>query len=352
MTTSNFMSNPTYMKVHNRFKLNGATLTADDLCRVAYSFIKEGDDFEKPVGDFILDWFDEKPYIDMLTSGSTGIPKTIRVQKQSMVNSAIATGNYFDLNPGDKVLNCLPVKYVAGKMMFVRSFILGLEMEFVAPSSHPLAKNELTFDFSAMVPLQAQNSLNQLHVIKKLIVGGAKINAKLEQDLLNLKTDCYETFGMTEAVSHIAAKKVGEKAFTALEHVSISTDERSCLVITAPSVTENPIVTNDLVEIVAENQFVFLGRMDNIVNSGGIKLIPEQIEAKLANHISQRFFVIGVPDADLGEKLILVIEGAKFEFDKTIFDVLDKYEKPKDIVFIEKFKETPNGKIIRRDSLN
>ena len=161
------MTTPTYRKVHNKFKLNGAQLNAEDLCRVAYCFIKEGEKFEKPVGNFILDWFDENDYIDMNTSGSTGVPKQIRVKKQAMVNSAIATGNYFELSPGDRVLNCLPVKYVAGKMMFVRSFILGLDMEFVAPSANPMDKNEYQFDFSAMVPLQAQNSLKHLKDIKK-----------------------------------------------------------------------------------------------------------------------------------------------------------------------------------------
>lgn len=347
------MTSLNYMKVHNRFKLNGAHLNAEDLCRVAYSFIKEGDDFEKPVGDFLLDWFNEKPYIDMLTSGSTGIPKTIRVAKQAMVNSALATGNYFDLSPGNKVLNCLPVKYVAGKMMFVRSFILGLEMEFVAPSSHPLQKNEHKFDFAAMVPLQAQNSIDDLHCIKKLIVGGAKINAHLEKQLLSLRTtQCYETFGMTEAVSHIAAKKIGEKAFTVLPHVSIEIDSRNCLIIHAPDVTEKPIATNDLVEIVANNQFIFLGRMDNVVNSAGIKLIPEQIETKISASFKNRFFVIGIPDENLGEKLILVIESEKYEVNNHVFDVLDKYEKPRDIVFVPKFAETPNGKVVRKKTLN
>lgn len=346
------MTTPNYMNVHNRFKLNGAHLSAEDLCRVAYSFIKEGDDFEKPVGDFLLDWFNEKPFIDMLTSGSTGIPKTIRVAKQAMVSSALATGDYFDLSPGNKVLNCLPVKYVAGKMMFVRSFILGLEMEFVAPTSHPLQKNELKFDFAAMVPLQAQNSIAELGCIKKLIVGGAKINAHLEQQLLALpNTQCYETFGMTEAVSHIAAKKIGEKAFTVLPHVSIETDSRNCLIIHAPDVSEKSIITNDLVEIIEKNQFIFLGRLDNVVNSGGIKLIPEQIEAKISKSFTNRFFVIGIPDESLGEKLILVIEGDKYDVDNSIFDVLGKYEKPKEVVFVAKFAETPNGKVVRKKSI-
>ena len=128
----------TYHSVHNKFKLNGFHLNREDLCRVAYSFIKEGDDFEKPVGDFLLDWFDDKSYLEINTSGSTGIPKLIRVDKQAMVRSSLATGDFFDLKPGDRVLHCLPAKYVAGKMMFIRGFILGLEIDFVAPSSHPL----------------------------------------------------------------------------------------------------------------------------------------------------------------------------------------------------------------------
>ncbi len=200
------MINPTYENVHNAFKLNGFHLNREDLCRVAYSFIKEGEDFEKPVGDFLLDWFDGKSFIEMHTSGSTGIPKIIRVEKQAMVNSALATGDFFELQAGNKALHCLPVKYVAGKMMFVRAMILGLDLEFVAPSSHPLRNVDGNFDFAAMVPLQAQNSISELHRIKKLIVGGAKINSALENQLIKLPTQVFETYGMTETISHIAAK--------------------------------------------------------------------------------------------------------------------------------------------------
>lgn len=345
------MINPTYENVHNRFKLNGFHLDKEDLCRVAYSFIKEGEDFEKPVGNFLLDWFDDKDFIEMHTSGSTGIPKIIRVKKQAMVNSALATGNFFDLNPGDKVLNCLPVKYVAGKMMFIRGFILGLDMDFVAPSSHPLKNNETIYNFSAMVPLQAQHSLEGLKNIKKLIVGGAKINANLEKELLQLPTQSYETYGMTETVSHIAAKRVGKSVFTLLPNVTITKDERNCLVIDAPDISNEKIVTNDLVELISDTEFVFLGRLDNVINSGGIKLIPEQIEAKLAELIPHRYFVTSKADSDLGEKLILVIEGEEYKLPDDIFIGLDKYEKPKEIIFINKFKETGNGKIIRKDSL-
>lgn len=161
------MNTPSYDKVHHLFKLNGYQLNADDLCRVAYSFIKEGEEFEKPVGDFLLDWFDHKDSIEMFTSGTTGLPKSIVVKKQAMVNSAIATGDFFEIEPGSKALHCLPMKYVAGKMMLVRAMILGLDIDFVAPSARPLENLEERYDFAAMVPMQAENSLKDLKKVKK-----------------------------------------------------------------------------------------------------------------------------------------------------------------------------------------
>lgn len=345
------MNSPTYENVHNQFKLNGFHLNREDLCRVAYSFIKEGEDFEKPVGDFLLDWFDSKDYIEMQTSGTTGTPKIISVSKQAMVESALATGDFFELHPGDKALQCLPVKYVAGKMMLVRAMILGLDLEFVAPSSHPLDHNEIDFDFVAMVPLQAQNSLAELKRVKKMIVGGAAINKNLEKQLLKLPTQVFETYGMTETITHIAARKLGEKAFTVLPGVTISYDDRNCLVIHAPRISDDVIVTNDIVELLNENQFVFLGRMDNVINSGGIKLIPEQIEEKLAHHIHQRFFITSKPDTELGEKVVLVVEGEKHDLGEDLYDELDKYEKPKEIIFIKSFKETGSGKVMRKETM-
>jgi O-succinylbenzoic acid--CoA ligase len=346
------MNNPTYESVHNSFKLNGFHLNKEDLCRVAYSFIKEGEDWEKPVGDFLLDWFDGKSFIEMKTSGSTGTPKTIRVDKQAMVNSALATGDFFELRPGNRALQCLPVKYVAGKMMLIRSIILGLDLDYVAPSSHPMENLDETYDFAAMVPMQAQNSLKELQNVKKLIVGGARISKGLEKDLIKLPTQVYETYGMTETITHIAAKKVGEKAFTVLPHVTISYDDRNCLVIHAPKIiAEDTVVTNDLVELVNENQFLFLGRIDNIINSGGVKIMPEQVEKKLDGKIDRRFFIASKEDTELGEKVVLVVEGNSFEIDKAIFEGLDKYERPKEIVFVNNFKETENGKVLRKESL-
>jgi o-succinylbenzoate---CoA ligase len=344
------MKTVTYKNVHNHFKFNGVHLDRDQLCMVAYSFIKEGADFQKALGDFLIDWFDNRSFIEMNTSGTTGVPKLIRVEKEAMVNSALSTGDFFDLHPGNKVLHCLPVDYVAGKMMFVRAFILGLELDFVEPNSHPLEYNDEKYDFAAMVPLQAMNSLSKLTQIKKVIIGGVKIHKSLEQKLVKLPIKIYETYGMTETISHIAAKRVGEKAFTVLANVTVSANENHCLVVHAKNINPDPIVTNDIVEIVSDTQFIWLGRFDNIINSGGIKLMPEKIEEKLSTHIPRRYFVYGQADEILGEKVVLCIEGEPMTIDEAVFGVLDKYEKPKDIVFVPKFLVTATGKIMRKES--
>jgi O-succinylbenzoic acid--CoA ligase len=340
----------TYKNVHNFFKLNGYHLTKEDLCRVAYSFIKEGEDYEQAVGEFLLDWFDDKGYIDMYTSGTTGTPKKIRIEKEAMVQSAIATGDFFGLQPGNRVLHCLPTNFVAGKMMFVRSFILGLDMDFAAPSSNPLEHNDELYDFAAMVPLQAKNSIKKLTNIKKVIIGGVKIHKPLEQELVKLPIQIYETYGMTETITHIAAKKIGEEAFSTLPNVTVSVNKNQCLVVLAKNISNEKIETNDIVNLISDTQFVWLGRYDNVINSGGIKLMPEQIEDKLSTLIPRRYFVNGEPDDTLGEKVVLYIEGEPMKLDESVFNTLDKYEKPKEIVFIPKFKETATGKIMRAES--
>lgn len=211
----------THRNVHNYFKLDGYHLNAADLCRIGYSFIKEGDAYERAIGEFFLDWFDHKEYIEMTTSGTTGLPKLVRLEKQAMIQSALATGDFFGLEPGNKALLCLPTQFIAGKMMLVRSLILGLELDIAVPSTEPLAYNNKQYDFAAMVPLQVQNSLEKLGNIKKLIIGGAKTDSDLMEKLLPFKTEIYETYGMTETITHIAAKRVGETAFTILPNVKI-----------------------------------------------------------------------------------------------------------------------------------
>ncbi|MGV3459321.1 MAG: AMP-binding protein [Flavobacterium sp.] len=341
------MTHPDYNFVHPAFKLNGTHLTKDDLLRIAYSFIKEGEPWERAIGDFLMYWFDAGSHIEMQTSGTTGTPKIISVDKQAMVHSALATGSFFELNAGIKALHCLPTQYVAGKMMLVRAFILGWELDLVAPASHPLERNDTMYDFAAMVPLQAQHTLDKLGQIKKLILGGAKVSSGLAKQLENVNSEVYETYGMTETITHIAAKKVGEEAFKTLPHVKIHEDERHCLVIDADAICDEPVVTNDVVQVLNDNEFIWLGRYDNVVNSGGVKLFPEQIEEKLSGRIERRFFLKGEPDEELGEKLVLIIEGEPFDVDPAIFLKLGKFEKPKETLFVPAFAETTSGKVMR-----
>ncbi|MCB0374454.1 MAG: AMP-binding protein [Sinomicrobium sp.] len=356
---------PTFDKIHLRFRLNGIHFNREELKEVAYSFIKEGAHHEHITGDFLLDWVNDKPYIHVNTSGSTGNPKRIRLLKQHMVNSALASGDFFGISVGDSALHCLPTNFIAGKMMLVRAMILGLEIDLVEPTANPMAETEKKYDFSAMTPFQAKNSLDHLDRIKKLIVGGAMVTKKLIKAFQHKQTHIYETYGMTETVTHIAAKQLNgfddpgaaSKAyFKILPHIKISQDKRNCLVIEAPEILETPIVTNDMVKLISDDGFEWIGRYDNVINSGGIKLIPEQIEGKLAAAIPNRFFVSGIPDEALGEKLILVVEGSdndEMAMLKAIkaLKTLQRFEIPKAIYFVNTFEETENGKIIREKSL-
>lgn len=342
---------PAFNKVHNKFQLNGIHYTYTGLEEVAYSLVKEGEEFEKSIGNFLLDWLDNKSYIKVKTSGSTGLPKTIKLQKQHMVNSAIATGDFFNISVGNTALLCLPGHYIAGKMMLIRAIVLGLKLDYVKPSSNPLFSVTKKYDFCAMTPLQAENSIKKLPQIKKLIVGGAPMSPQLKEALKNIPTQVFETYGMTETITHIAVKKVGNTTFTVLPNVSTSQDKRGCLVIEAPMVSSTKIITNDVVKLHSPTEFEWLGRADNVINSGGVKLFPEQIEAQLANIIPHRFFIASEPDASLGERLIIVIEANKQELSSSVFSVLDKYQKPKAIYFMPRFVETDSGKIQRTKTL-
>lgn len=339
-----------YQIIHQNFKFNGKHYDKVAFCNLANELVVSDNEFEQQLGKFIMEWFDENDFIELSTSGTTGTPKMIQLKKNAMVNSAIATGSFFNLKSNCKALHCLPAQYIAGKMMLVRALVLGWDLEMVQPSSHPLDGNTKQYDFAAMVPLQVENSLENLHQIQTIIIGGAKLNTDLADRLKEIPVGVFETYGMTETITHIAAKKVQESVFSVLPGITIATDERNCLIIEAPHLSNDKIVTNDVVKIVNENQFVWLGRFDNVINSGGVKLFPERIEEKLFGEIPHRFFVIGKEDALLGEKLVIVIEGPPYEVSDRIFDRLDKYEKPKEILFRERFLETETGKIKRRES--
>lgn len=340
-----------FNEIHPQFQLNGSHYTIEELRDFASKLIGISDEHEQNLGKFILEWFDDSDSITLKTSGTTGKPKNIQLKKAAMLESAKATGAFFEVNEGSRALHCLPVQYIAGKMMLVRALVLGWQLDYIRPTSNPLDFNDTIYDFVAMVPFQVENSLDKLSNVKKIIIGGAKLNPLLAEKLKNSDTEVFETYGMTETITHIAAKNIKEKAFSALPGVTFSVDNRNCLIINAPRVCNEELISNDVVELTDNQHFVWLGRIDNVVNSGGIKLFPEQIEEKLAGKIMNRFFVTGKSDEVLGEKLVLVIESESFNLDNSVFENLNKYEKPKEIIFVSKFIETETGKIKRAESI-
>ncbi|WP_298902096.1 AMP-binding protein [uncultured Psychroserpens sp.] len=344
---------PLFNKIHLKFRLNGINYDREGLKEVAYSLVKEGESYERVTGNFLLDWLDDKDFVLVKTSGSTGVQKTIKLKKQAMVNSAIMTGDFFKLKPGDTALHCLPSQYIAGKMMLVRAMILGLELDMVAPSSMPAYQHLKPYDFCAMIPLQLKKSLGQLMQIKTLIVGGASVSNSLKEELKGLDTRVFETYGMTETVSHIAVRCLNftsEKGahFQILKDIKIHADNRGCLVIEAKQLTDDIITTNDVVDVVSKSEFDIIGRFDNMINSGGVKLFPELIEAKLSDNIKSRFFITSEPDKDLGQKVVLVLEGDSKTFNKDVFGGLSKFEIPKKVYHTTKFIETETGKLQRQ----
>ena len=301
------------------------------------------------VNQFISEWYSTNIEMDLKTSGSTGKPKSISVKKDWMQNSAELTRKTFGLKKGDSALLCMPMKYVAGKMMVVRALELGLDLKVVEPSSNPLKNMDEIIDFAAMVPLQLENSLNDLDQVKTLIVGGGQVSPKLVEKLQIESTQVYETYGMTETLTHVAIKPLNgpniSDLFRALDGIHFEKDDRGCLAIHASALNPVPIVTNDLVELIDENSFRWLGRFDNVINSGGIKIIPEVVEAKLTEVIpNRRFIIAGLPDDSLGQTVVLIVEGDEIDIP---IEFLDKYEKPKTIHFISEFIETESGKINR-----
>ncbi|WP_109301091.1 AMP-binding protein [Aquimarina sp. AU474] len=363
METRNAFSIP---EIHEKFSINKHSSDKKILERIAYNFVKEGEVYEQEVGSFLLDWLNEKDYIVVQTSGSTGKPKKIKIYKRHMINSAKATGKFFKVGEDTTALLCLPANYIAGKMMLVRAMVLGWKIDLVPPRTNPLDTVYKQYDFCAMVPLQLDNSLNRLHLIKKLIVGGGPASENLKELIQGVGTKVYETYGMTETITHIAARRINPKKkdkkdssyFKALPNVSLSMDNRNCLMIKAPELNDDTIVTNDVVELKTYKKFLWKGRYDNVINSGGIKLYPEEIETKLQLLIGHRFFITSLPDDALGDKVVLIIEQdyneiAKLTISEAIksLETINKYEIPKEIYFLSQFIETETGKVQRAKTL-
>ncbi|MCK5782471.1 MAG: AMP-binding protein [Flavobacteriales bacterium] len=308
---------------------------------------------------FLQEWWDDNSFITAETSGSTGIPKKIVLDKEKVINSAKATGTYFKLKKGDNALLCMSPKYIAGKLMIVRSMVWEMKLICIEPSSSPLKSipENMHIDFAAMVPLQVKNSIYELQSkrISNLIIGGGAIDYSLLSKIKKSSTNIFSSYGMTESITHIALKKLnGENPDTyykALKDVYFSIDKRNCLIIDAKNVSDDDIVTNDIIELINNRAFRWLGRIDNVINCGGVKIHPEKIESILSEHIPSPFFISSIKDETFGEKPVLFIEGKQIHINlDELKKLLPKYHSPKEIFFIDNFVRTDSGKIKRIES--
>ena len=321
---------------------------------------------------FLAEWHNDSPTVLVHTSGSTGKPKPMLVEKRRMQASARITCRFLGLHEGDTALLCMPLDYIAGKMMVVRALTCGLQLVSVPPSSHPLATSHLSpfpsrLDFAAMVPLQVWNSLqvpeerHRLMHIRHLIIGGGAIDQALASQLADFPHQVWSTYGMTETLSHIALRRLnGPEAsdwYTPFDGVALSLTDEGCLIISAPAVHEGPLVTNDIAELSPSapasfpRRFRILGRKDNVVCSGGIKIQIEEVERLLRPHLHVPYMITKAPDEKLGEQVVLLTES------KTVGDVLalcrlhlPKYWVPRRILSVDRLPLTETGKPARHEA--
>ncbi len=313
-------------------------------------------EFLQDLEAFLQEWHNDEPTVWVHTSGSTGTPKPLQVEKERMMASARLTCSFLGLKEGDTALLCMPLQYIAGKMVVVRSLVAGLRLLPVAPSGHPLKDLTEIPTFAAMIPMQVFNTLQvpeertRLMEIKHLIIGGGAIDDALGRELKSFPNHVWSTYGMTETLSHIALRKLnGAEAsdwYTPFENVRIRLSEEGTLIIHAPNVCAEELITNDIAEINEEGKFRILGRKDNTINSGGVKIQIEQVEAALKEHLDTPFQITARKDAKFGEIVVLLYNKVKDEADvrRVCEETLPAYWVPKVYLPVEELPLTGTGK--------
>ncbi len=310
------------------------------------------------LADFLEEWFSPETTVQVQTSGSTGEPKVMQVEKKRMEASARMTCSFLGLRAGDRALLCMPLKYIGAKMVVVRSILQGLDLYCVKPSSHPLRALGFAPEFLAVTPAQVFTMLDNadeealLKGTGHVIIGGGSVNAGLAERLSAFPRNVWSTYGMTETLSHIALRRLNgpdrSGFYTPFEGVSLSLSPDSTLVISAPSVAEGPVATNDIAQLREDGSFRILGRKDNIVNSGGVKIQIEAVEAQLQPLLPFDFCITAAPDEHYGEAVVMLAacgpEMADGEMLERGFAVLHAYSRPKRVFFVPELPRTGSGK--------
>ena len=320
--------------------------------------------------EFLAEWHNDSPYVNVHTSGSTGQPKPMLVEKRRMEASARITCDFLGLKEGDSALLCMSLDYIAGKMMVVRALTRGMKLTVVEPTGSPSWNGDI--DFAAMVPMQVYNLLQtpegreRLMAVKHLIIGGGAIDEDLASALANFPNAVWSTYGMTETLSHIALRRLnGPKAsdwYTPFEGVTLSQTDEGCLVIDAPAVHDGALVTNDIVEFDITPSvsspsygervpFRILGRKDNVICSGGVKIQAEEVERLLRARLREPYLISKRPDPKFGEAVVLLTTSTDVEAVRTVCqEVLPKYWQPRYIVHVNQIPLTGTGKPARKEA--
>lgn len=317
---------------------------------------------------FLYAWFSEGETMKVQTSGSTGVPKVMEVSKRAMMNSACRTCRFLELQEGDSLLLSMNLKYIGAQMMIVRALVGGLRVLLQEPCAHPLAAVREQIDFLSMVPMQLASSLqreaerNVLQAAKVVIVGGGAVDSQLEEQLQALPCRVYSTYGMTETLSHIAMRSLNgperSDRYYPLPGVTLSLSARDTLVIEVPDVCAGQLETNDCVTLYPDGSFVVKGRVDNVINSGGVKIQIEEDERLLQGVLSFPFAITSVPDSFYGERVVLLAEHPELSAKETdeylvlLKQTLPRYHAPRDIIFVRSLPRTENGKIDRKGCRN
>lgn len=308
--------------------------------------------------DFLAEWYNEKSFIEVKTSGSTGVPKSLRLEKDFVLASAQRTIEFFQLKPGDRVLHCLPSNFIAGKLMLVRALLGDLNLQVCNPSSDFNFLKHEKYVFAALVPNQMAKILQVMPQvpIDKILLGGSAIPPMIEKQLWQQKSECYASYAMTETATHIALRKInGHGASTnyhCLNDISVCLDERDCLCIKMPGLQQGELVTNDIAQLLDSKTFNIIGRADSCIISGGKKYFPETIEQQLGVKISTPFCISAEPHEQLGSELIMLVEDVysaerETQLKAICAELLSKHEQPRRMLFVSEIPRTANGKIKR-----
>ncbi len=308
---------------------------------------------------FLAEWHNDSPTVLVHTSGSTGMPKPMLVEKRRMEASARITCGFLGLKAGDTALLCMSLDYIAGKMMVVRALTCGLQLKVVEPCGCPLWEGHV--DFAAMVPMQVYNLLQtedcrrRLMAVRHLIIGGGAIDEALASALVDFPNQVWSTYGMTETLSHIALRRLSgpdaSEWYMPFEGVTLSQTDEGCLVIDAPAVHDGPLVTNDIAEMHDDGCFRILGRKDNVICSGGIKIQIEEVERLLHPHLSVPFLITKRADEKFGEQVVLLTESEDMDVIRNICQrVLPKYWQPRAFLHVDSLPLTETGKPARKEA--